>query len=129
MRKTIVIGAVEAACLSSAGHASMTVDEYLRVEEGKMENIDPALNVVYVWGVMDALGVFDDALRENLGQTLFCVPPDAPALVVEGFKEKIDQAIEDARKSVIDFDAYKQEMTIGGVGLQVLSEIYSCHKE
>ena len=114
---------------STPALASMTIREYLKVERGEMQGVDPALNVVYVWGVMDALGAFDEAIRQNLGQTLFCAPAGAAPLDVEEFKVSIDREIENARTEVVDFESWIDRATIGTLGLEVLSEVYDCRKK
>lgn len=109
---------------STTSQASMTVSEYL-AEEAKQEEGWTFHKAVYVWGLMDGLGAFDDAIRENLGQTLFCVDDVEPA-TVERLIQEINREIEFARKRVIDFEAFALETTIGDLGLKVLSQLYSC---
>lgn len=117
----VVIGL---AVLSMPARASMTVEEFL---SGR-GNQDDLTNAVYVWGVMDALGAFDDAIRVGLGQTLFCKTDEVEPPTVERMVNEIEREIEFSRKRVIDFEAYSRDTTIGEVGLIVLTKLYGCEE-
>ena len=111
--------------LATTANASMSVEEYLEGQAGQRDGSDLS-NLIYVWGVMDALGAFDDAIRAHLGHTLFCVDEENGRVTVERMIAEIDREIEFARKRVIDFSTYTKQTTVGDVGLIVLSNLHKC---
>jgi hypothetical protein len=86
-------------------------------------------NSLYTWGVMDGLRVFNDVIRENIGQNLFCVREQDEALSVAALIEEIEKEIDFARRRVVDFEQYATQTTVGEVAIIVLSRTYNCAEE
>jgi hypothetical protein len=118
--------AIGLACggLPATSRADMSITNYLLLESGQVE-VDPRYAYVYVSGVLDALTVFNEAMR-SAGISLFCPLDDQPGIEIDAFKDLIDRAIERDKASRPDFDQYARAASIGIVGLGVLNEALPC---
>jgi hypothetical protein len=108
----------------SAGHAAMSVGNYLLIETKQVE-VDPDYAYVYVSGVLDALTAFNEALRAT-GVSLFCPTDDQNVIAIDAFKMLIDQAIVEAQQSRPDFEEFARSASLGIIGLGVLNETFPC---
>lgn len=126
-KRAALAGAITAgltALPADSSRATMSVGTYLLIETGRVE-VDPDFTFVYVSGVLDALIVFNEAIRPT-GISLFCPVDENNVIDDDTFKDLVDQAIIDAKEDRPDFEAFAESASIGVVGLGVLNETFPC---
>lgn len=116
--------AVLAAAILAAGPAAvaMTIQEYL--DEAKAPADEAAL-ASYLDGLRDGLYDYNTAMAAG-GVLVFCPPEGAQPLPTDEFRQAIGEVLEQRRIEDSDFLTYAQQASIGLVGLEALTQRFSC---